>query len=82
MLKSKSESELRIRAKTLTFKGISICDNIDTRKCAETEYWIEILMGANCILEETTKILLQECGVISHMFVKSINTAKGNSDKK
>ena len=55
------DSELRTRAK----------------ECAETEYWIEMLVGSNSISKETAKELLQECGIIRRMLVKSINTAKG-----
>ena len=38
--------------------------HIALKECVETEYWIEILVGSNCITEETAKELLQECGVI------------------
>ena len=57
--------------------------HISLKECAETEYWIEMLVGSNCITENIAKKLLQECGVIRRMLVKSINTAKGNreSDK-
>ena len=113
------DSELRIRAKALALKVISVCDSVDTKKgrgvlvnqiirsatstganiheanyasskadfinkfhialkeCSETEYWVEMLVGSNCISEEVSKELLQECGVIRRMLVKSINTAKG-----
>lgn len=50
--------------------------HIALKECNETEYWVEMLVGSNCILEETAKALLQECGVIRRMLVKSINTAK------
>ncbi len=53
--------------------------HIALKECAETEYWIEMLVGSSCITEEKAKELLQECGVIRRMLVKSINTAKGNS---
>ena len=52
--------------------------HIALKECIETEYWIEMLVGSNSITEETAKELLQECGVIRRMLVKSINTAKGN----
>ena len=52
--------------------------HISLKECAETEYWIEMLVGSNCILEDDAKKLLQECGIIRRMLVKSINTAKGN----
>ena len=52
--------------------------HIALKECAETEYWIEMLVGSNCISEEVSKEMLQECGVIRRMLVKSINTAKEN----
>ena len=52
--------------------------HIALKECIETEYWIEMLSGSNCITETTATELMQECGVIRRMLVKSINTAKGN----
>ena len=53
--------------------------HIALKECVETEYWIEMLVGSNCVSEEISENLLQECGVIRRMLVKSINTAKGNN---
>ena len=53
--------------------------HIALKECNETEYWIDILLGARAINEEVAKDLLQECGVIRRMLVKSINTVKANS---
>ena len=52
--------------------------HIALKECGETEYWIEMLVGSNAISEPTAKELLQECGVIRRMLVKSITTAKEN----
>ncbi len=52
--------------------------HIALKECAETEYWIEMLVGSGCITEETGKEFLQECGIIRRMLVKSVNTAKSN----
>ncbi len=52
--------------------------HIALKECIETEYWIDMLAGSKCISEEIATELLQECGVIRRMLVKSINTAKGN----
>ncbi|MBQ3592842.1 MAG: four helix bundle protein [Clostridia bacterium] len=52
--------------------------HIALKECIETEYWVEMLVGSGCINEEESKKLLQECGVIQRMLVKSINTAKEN----
>ena len=56
--------------------------HIALKECVETEYWIEMLVGSNCINAEVSKELLQECGVIRRMLVKSINTAKMTSENK
>ena len=50
--------------------------HIALKECAETEYWIEMLVGCNAINEACGKTLLQECGVIRRMLAKSITTAK------
>ncbi len=52
--------------------------HIALKECSETEYWIEILVGSNAVSEQVSKELLQECGVIRRMLVKSITTAKEN----
>lgn len=54
---------------------------IALKECFETEYWIEMLCGAGSITEDTAKELLQECGVVHRMLVKSITTAKNNKTK-
>ena len=54
--------------------------HIALKECVETEYWIEMLAGANAIDPDTSKLLLQECGVIHRMLSKSITTAKSNID--
>ena len=54
--------------------------HIALKECIETEYWIEMLIGSNCITEEISKDLLQQCGVIRRMLVKSINTAKSSKE--
>ena len=51
--------------------------HIALKECAETEYWIEMLLGSRCIEEETATQLLQECGIVRRMLAKSITTAKG-----
>ncbi len=54
--------------------------HIALKECAETEYWIDMLVGSNCITEDVSKELLQECGVIRRMLVKSITTAKNRKE--
>ena len=55
--------------------------HIALKECGETEYWIEILKGASAITEEKEKSLLQECGAIRRMLVKSITTAKNKPEE-
>ena len=55
--------------------------HIALKECIETEYWLELLVGSNCITEEVSKELLNESGVIRRMLVKSVNTAKKNLEK-
>ena len=52
--------------------------HISLKECVETEYWLEIMLGSDTISQENATSLLQECGIIRRMLVKSINTAKGN----
>ena len=54
--------------------------HIALKECAETEYWIEMLLGTNCIEQATATQLLQECGIIRRMLAKSITTAKKKSN--
>ena len=56
--------------------------HVALKECAETEYWIEMLAGCNTIDTEKANALLQECGVIRRMLVKSINTAKANKGER
>ena len=51
---------------------------IALKECVETEYWIEMLLGSECISEDISRNLLSECGIIHRMLTKSINTAKDN----
>lgn len=52
---------------------------IALKECYETEYWLEMLVPTNCINEQLSKELLQTCGAIRRMLVKSITTAKNNN---
>lgn len=56
--------------------------HIALKECAETEYWVEMLMGCSAISEESGQVLLQECGVIRRMLVKSITTAKARKEER
>ena len=47
------------------------------KECFETEYWLDLMLSAGCIDESVFSSLMQDCGVIRRMLVKSITTAKG-----
>ena len=52
--------------------------HIALKECAETEYWIDLLVGSGAFGDAAANQFLQECGVIRRMLVKSINTAKAS----
>ena len=56
--------------------------HIALKECVETEYWIEMLVGCNAISQESARSILQECGVVHRMLVKSITTAKAKKEEK
>ena len=49
---------------------------IALKECYETEYWIDLMEASDCITADCKSQLLQDCGVIRRMLVKSINTVK------
>ena len=63
--------------------GQSIADfiakmHIALKETAETEYWLKLLFMSECIDEETSKSLLEECLEIKRILIASIKTAKNN----
>ena len=52
---------------------------IAQKECAETEFWIEMMVGSHCIDNETAEQLLQEYGIVRRMLSKSIITAKNSN---
>ncbi len=52
--------------------------HIALKECAETENWIEMLVGCAAITAECGRSLMNECGIIRRMLVKSLSTAKEN----
>ena len=53
--------------------------HIALKECAETEFWIEMMVGSHCIDNETAEQLLQEYGIVRRMLSKSIITAKNSN---
>ena len=52
---------------------------IALKECYETEYWLELFVKTNLIVEENYKRLKNDCGKIRKLLITSINTAKSNS---
>ena len=52
---------------------------ISLKECYETEYWIEIAQKASIISDDTSKVVLHDCGSIRRILIASINTAKENT---
>ena len=51
---------------------------IALKECYETEYWLELFVKTNLIVEENYKQLKNDCGKIRKLLISSINTAKAN----
>lgn len=49
---------------------------ISLKECYETEYWLELMLKAELIQKDITKVLLHDCGSIRRMLISSINTIK------
>ena len=56
--------------------------HVALKECYETEYWVDMLYSTKCIDKETSENLIQQCGIIRRMLVKSINTVKENQTKE
>ena len=52
---------------------------IALKECYETEYWLELFVKTNLIVEENYKQLKNDCGKIRKLLIASINTEKANS---
>lgn len=50
--------------------------HISLKECYETEYWIEVLVGAGVIEEEKSRPIYNLSGTIRRILIASINTAK------
>ena len=51
---------------------------IAQKECAETEYWLRLLVLSDYISEKEGESLLNDCLEIKRILVASINTAKEN----
>ena len=49
---------------------------ISLKECYETEYWLELMLKAELLDDNSAKVLLHDCGSIRRMLVSSINTIK------
>ncbi len=49
---------------------------IAQKECYETEYWLELLFGTNCMPEDVYTKLQNDCGAIRRMLIASLKTIK------
>ena len=49
---------------------------ISLKECYETEYWLELMLKADLLNDDSAKVLLHDCGSIRRMLISSINTMK------
>ncbi len=58
--------------------------HIALKETAETEYWLKLLELSECISEDMTANLLNDCIEIKRLLIASINTAKAglNNEKR
>ena len=64
--------------------GISKADfitklQISLKECAETEYWLRLLILSDYLTETEGKSLLTDCLEIKRILISTLNTAKENS---
>ena len=51
---------------------------IALKECAESEYWIELLVESGYHIDIT---ILAQCREMKHILIASLNTAKGNMER-
>lgn len=51
---------------------------IALKECYETEYWLELIIKAEIVGEDSVSALLRNCGSLHRMLISSINIAKTN----
>ena len=51
---------------------------IALKECYETEYWLELIIKAEIVGEDSVSALLRNCGSLRRMLISSINIAKTN----
>lgn len=51
---------------------------IALKECYESEYWLELMLKAELLPEETAKAFLHDCGSIRRMLIASVNTIKNS----
>ena len=65
--------------------GISKADfiaklQISLKECAETEYWLRLLILSNYLTESEGNSLLTDCLEIKRILISTLNTATQNKD--
>ena len=55
---------------------------IALKECHETEYWLDIFQQTKLITDDEFNFLIEKCGDLKRILVKSIKTAKANQLKR
>lgn len=53
--------------------------NIALKEASETEYWIELLIATNYLIQNEGKVILNECVEIKKILHSIVKTTKNNS---
>ena len=66
--------------------GVSRADfisklQISLKECAETEYWLRLLLLSNYLTAEQGEMLLNDCLEIKKILISTLRTAKENTNK-
>lgn len=55
---------------------------IALKECYETEYWLELFVKSGILTKDAVMELYNQCGTIRRILISSLNTARGNTEKK
>jgi len=55
--------------------------HISLKECAETHYWLKLIVNANYINQDLGESLINDCVELKKILTASINTAKKEIDK-
>ena len=55
---------------------------IALKECYETEYWLELFVKSGILTRDAVLELYNQCGTLRRILISSLNTARGNPEKK